>query len=61
MNVLEIPKLDLESLRFIYELHKQLEMGFALSAPLLGIDSGRSTAKEVEKRISREIQQTKMF
>jgi len=48
IEVLNIPNLDKPAIELIHEVHKQIDMRFALTESLLGIDAGQNTAKEVE-------------
>ncbi len=48
IKVIKIPNLTIDQLRFIYEMHKSVEMRYAFTDEVLGLNSGKSTAKEVE-------------
>ena len=54
MEILEIPNLTLtnEQLEFIYEVHKSIEMRFALTQKVLGLNKRHPTASEVRARLS---------
>ena len=47
MRILKL-KLNFDQLEFAYRVKRSLEMQHALTDKLLGLDSGKSTAKEVE-------------
>ena len=48
MREIKLKKVDTETLELIYEIRRQIEMRFALSAELLGIDKEHPTAEKVK-------------